>query len=117
MTQEQDYWKLVEDANWKSDHSYKRILNEWLKLPEDTFEELKKFIDKKASMLYKKYGPAWLGQDGGPGINASDDSWNDLIHDVIGRGEHFYNTVTVEKLREMADNYDYKESFAYCLLK
>ena len=116
MTQEQECWKLIEDANWKSDHSYKRISSEWSTLPRDTFRMLEKFVDRKAGEMYVKYEKAWLGRDGGPGIDASDDGFNDLIHDVIGRGEQFYNSVTVDKLREMATNRDYEESFAYCLL-
>ena len=98
-------------------HSYKRISNEWSKLSEDEFQELKKFIHNKASELGGRYENVWLGKDGGPGFDVSDDSWSDLRYDVVGRGEEFYNSITVEKLREMADNYDYQESFCYCVLK
>jgi hypothetical protein len=45
-----------------------------------------------------------------------DDSWSDLIFEVVGRGERFYNAITVDKLREMANNDDYVESFHYCLM-
>jgi hypothetical protein len=117
MTNEQKYWQLIEAAQWKSDHSYKRIASEWSKLSEDEFQGLKKFIHSKASELGKKYENAWLGKDGGKGFDVSDDGWSDLRYDVIGRGEEFYNSITVEKLREMADDYDYQESFCYCVLK
>jgi hypothetical protein len=116
-TNDFEMWRLIEAAQWKSDHSYKRIRSEWSKLPEDKFQELKEFIHSKASELGRKYENAWLGKDGGPGIDVSDDGWSDLRYDVVGRGEEFYNTITVEKLREMADNYDYQESFSYCTLK
>ena len=112
---EQKCWQLIKDAQWKSDHSYNRILKEWLKLPHDEFIVLEEFIHDKAEELGKKYYDAWLGNDGGPGIEASDDGWSDLRYDVVGRGEEFYNSITVDKLREMADNYDYEESFSYCL--
>jgi hypothetical protein len=115
MMNEQKCWQLIKDAQWKSDHSYNRISKEWFKLPHDEFTVLEEFIHDKAEELGKKYYDAWLGNDGGPGIEASDDGWSDLRYDVVGRGEEFYNSITVDKLREMADNYDYEESFSYCL--
>ena len=115
MTQEQKCWKMIEDAKWKFDHDYERISFNWSELPKNEFKMLDSFIESKATALFEKYQDAWLGHDGGPGIDVSDDSWSDLIYDVIGRGERFYNSITVEKLREMADNDDYEESFAYCL--
>ena len=111
-----EMWQLIESAQWESDHDYKRIRNEWSKLPENKFEELKEFIYKKSRELGTKYRDAWLGNDGGPGIDASDDGWSDIRYEVVGRGEEFFNSITVEKLREMADEYDYRESFCYCLL-
>lgn len=116
MTQEQKCWKMIEDAMWKFDHDYERISFNWSELPKKEFKMLESFIESKAEALFEKYEAAWLGQDGGPGINVSDDGWSDLIHDVVGRGERFYNSITVEKLREMADNDDYVESFHYCIL-
>jgi hypothetical protein len=115
MTNEQKCWKLIENAQWKSDHNYDRISDEWSKLPNDEFQELKKFIHGKAKELGNKYYDAWLGKDGGPGFDVSDDGWSDLRYDVIGRGEEFYDSITVDKLREMADDLDYEESFSYCL--
>jgi hypothetical protein len=117
MTNEQKYWRLIENAQWKSDHNYNRISDEWSKLPNNEFQELKEFIHEKVKILSKTYYDAWLGKDGGPGIDASDDSWSDLRYDVVGRGEEFYNSITVDKLREMASRYDYQESFCYCVLK
>jgi endo-beta-N-acetylglucosaminidase D len=114
--EEQVKWKMIEVLNWKRDHSYKRIKDELSVLEPDTVIELTQFVDKKVKELHKKYEAAWLGNDGGPGIDVGDDSWGDLIHDVVGRGETFYNSITTEKLREMADNYDFEESFCYCFL-
>jgi hypothetical protein len=117
MTSESKNWKLIEATNWDVDHDYRRIHSELSQLDEDTFNELKEFVHNKASLLSKTYEDAWLGHDGGPGIDAGDDSWSDLVYEVVGRGEEFYNSITVEKLRKMADNYDYRESFCYCFLK
>lgn len=114
MTDEKKNWELIEGTKWKSDHSYKRIEEELRSLDNDAFEELKTFVHEKAYLLSKTYHDAWLGIDGGPGIDASDDGWSDLVYDVVGRGEEFYNNITADKLREMADGYDYEESFSYC---
>jgi hypothetical protein len=114
MTNEQKNWKLIETTNWKSDHSFKRIETELSSLDNITFEELEEFVHEKASLLFEKYEDAWLGRDGGSGFDVSDDSWSDLVYDVVGRGEEFYNSITADKLREMADNDDYQESFSYC---
>ena len=117
MINEQKNWKLIETANWKSDHNYNRISSELSNLDGNAFNELKKFVHEKASILYKTYQDAWLGNDGGPGFECSDDSWSDLVYDVVGRGEEFYNSITADKLREMASECDYQESFCYCFIK
>lgn len=115
MKTEFELWRMVDAAKWTSDHDYERIREEWTKLPKDDFEQLETFINKKHSELSKKFHDAWLGNDDGPGIDVSDDSWMDLTAEVVGRGEMFYNHITVDKLREMADNDDYEECFLYCL--
>ena len=118
MTKEQKCWKMIEDAKWKLDHDYNRISTTWAELPSKELEMLKDFIDEKAGDLCDKFEAHWLGQNGfndGEGIPASDDSWSDLVYDVVGRGERFYNSITPEKLLEMANDNDYEESFAYCL--
>ena len=117
MENESIIWKMVGDLKWKSDHNYNRISLELSNLGEGDFKELKKFVNKKASELYKKYKDAWLGNDGGSGIDVGDDSWSDLIYDVVGRGEDFYNSITTDKLRDMGNDYDFEESFSYCFLK
>ena len=82
MVNESQHWELVESLKWELDHNYKRIGLEITKLDKDTFNELRKFVDKKAEDLENRYRDAWLGNDGGPGIDASDDSWSDLRYEV-----------------------------------
>jgi hypothetical protein len=117
MKTENELWEIIEKANWKSDHHYKRIVKEWSNLDEDTFVQLARFINAKASILMNDYEEAWLDRDGNGGISVSDDGWMDLTADVVGRGEQFYNDVTADKLRKMADENDYEECFLYCLHK
>ena len=109
-------WRMIESLKWKSDHDYERISDELSKLDTSVKSELEDFVRNKASILYKKYRDAWLGNDGGPGFSVGDDSWDDLVYDVVGRGEDFYNSITTDKLREMANNKDFEESFSYCFL-
>lgn len=107
-------WALVASANWTSDHDYDRIKDMYMKLPEDEHKQLEDFVDSKCSDLHDKYKEDWLGN---PGINVSDDGWMDLRAEVVGRGQNFYENITVEKLREMAEENDYHENFQYSLHK
>jgi len=114
--EEQVLWKMIEVINWKRDHSYNRIKGLLSVMEPGTVKMLEQFVNNKARELRKKYEAAWLGNDGGPGIDVGDDSWSDLVYDVVGRGEEFYNSITTEKLREMGNSYDFEESFCYCFL-
>lgn len=112
--EEQVLWKMIEVIGWKKDHNYNRIKDELSVLEPDTVKELYQFVTKKAIELNKKYQAAWLGYDNGPGIDLGDDSWSDLVYDVVGRGEEFYNSITEDKLRKMGNSCDFAESFEYC---
>jgi len=104
-------WKQVEELNWQSDGDYCRI-EEFIKnrYNMNSAKELSAFVDSKAAELGREFEKAWLGD---PGIACSDDSWGDLRYEVVGRGREFFETITVGKLQEMADNNDYQESFSY----
>jgi len=118
-----ELWKLIEKAEWTKDHDFKRIGKKYAKLPKREFHQLDKFHKKKHSNLYNLYYDAWLGNDGGAGIECSDDSWGDLINECVGRGKKFYNKIYrnydkgLKKLQKMAISYDYNESFSYCFHK
>lgn len=112
---EKELWGIIEMANWAKDNNYNRIAKEFNKLPAHKVEKLKEFIYSKHKELNEKFEKAWLGEDGGKGIDVSDDGWSDLRAEVIGRGEKFYNSITKQKLQKMANHLDYTESFLYCL--
>ena len=106
----EDFWNFVEIADWKLDHDYDRIqslLDDVYPRQKDTFDNIYRSI---YSELYVRFEDNWLKS---PGISASDDSWSDLLADVIGRGKDFYDNINVETLTTMADNTDYMESFSY----
>lgn len=110
MKTEQELWDMIEKANWKLDHDYDRIKNEWSKLPKNEQDEIDKFISNKINIISSKFQKDWLGD---PGISVSDDGWMDLTAEVVGRGKEFYDNITVKKLQEMADTDDYEECFSY----
>jgi len=109
---EDKYWKQIEQLEWPKDADYKRI-EEYIKnnYSLNSALQLADFVDNKVIELGKRFNNDWLGD---PGIDVSDDSWGDLRNEVVGRGKEFYESITVAKLREMANTNDYNESFSYC---
>ena len=108
---EDQYWEQIKELKWEEDHDYKRI-EQYLK---DNFTvsqaiQLNDFVCEKANQLYTKYEKDWLGE---PGIAVGDDSWGDLLNEVVGRGKEFYENIDVECLQDMADHDDYEENFSY----
>lgn len=126
---EAELWKIVDNAQWTKDYNYDRIKQEFNLLPRLDRNQLEKFINGKESALYKRFEGDWLGRDPNvpvdtgmccnkkrpddPGFPVSDDSYGDLIAEVVGRGEAFYNSITTEKLRKMAIEGDFRENFTY----
>jgi len=105
------FWKFVRIADWKSDHDYERIKKLLKsKFRESYINKLQSVYDYYLNELSHRFESDWLGE---PGIPVGEDSWIDLRGDVIGRGEEFYKSITVEKLRKMAIEDDYKECFGY----
>lgn len=111
---EEALWSLIEGLEWTEDHDYKRIAAVLNKFPQDTYDQLDNFVDSKIKKFRNKYDEWWLGT---PGINCSDDSWSDLVAEVVGRGRKFYENITIDKLVEMADSCDYHENFLYSFNK
>lgn len=104
-------WKTIEELEWTKDHDYNRI-EDYLK---DNFTiedclELSEFVNDMQDDLMARFHNDWLGD---PGIEVSDDGWNDLTAEVVGRGKDFYKNITVKKLQKMANNRDYHENFRY----
>jgi protein required for attachment to host cells len=108
---EDQYWKQIKELKWEEDHDYKRI-EQYLKdnLTVSQAVQLDDFVSEKVNQLYSKYEKDWLGE---PGIAVGDDSWGDLLNEVVGRGKEFYENIDVECLQDMADHDDYEENFSY----
>jgi len=105
------FWDFVNKVNYKSDNDYGRVSMYLVdNYSKEEIKKLEKVYRDLHEDLYNKYKDDWLGE---PGINASDDSWNDLRADVISRGERFYNNINLRKLQLMADMNDYSENFGY----
>lgn len=111
---ESQLWALIESAEWEKDHDYKRIAEYYSKFQSYVLEELEEFVNDKMGALNAKFIGAWLGN---PGIEVSDDGWSDLRAEVVGRGQEFYENITVKKLQKMALENDYTENFMYSFQK
>lgn len=112
MLTEQEIWNIIDGFNWKEDPDYKRVKREYKSLPPEQRKQVGSFVAQKMEELNARFENDWLGE---PGIPASDDGWNDICAEVIGRGQQFYDNITVAKLTEMAEKLDYTENFTYCI--
>lgn len=106
-----EFWNFVDEADWRSDINYERIQ----KLLKTKYKKERKMFDNIfqhfKNEAYTKFENDWLGE---PGFDVSDDGYSDLIADVVGRGEEFYNNADAKILQTMASYNDYDESFSYC---
>ena len=105
---EDQLWSKIEELEWKKDNDCERIeqyLKDNFTLPETL--SLVDFINEKVELLYNKYESSQRI------IDVSDDGFNDLTNEVVGRGKEFYENITVEKLQEMVSTNDYHENFFY----
>jgi hypothetical protein len=107
---EKELWALIKKANWKKDHDYNRIQKEFMAFGEEAFEQLRNFVHNKITYIRNKYEQDWLKS-----IRVSDDGWDDLCAEIVGRGEKFYTSITVPKMIKMVEDNDYHESFSYAV--
>ena len=105
---EAQMWKILEKAKWTSDYDYKRIGKQFAKLPENQQIQLFDFYNEKYWTLYGDNEKYWLKN-----IELGDDSYGDLIAEVVGRGKTFYNNIKPKDLKAMADARDFEEKFGY----
>lgn len=107
-------WKIIKKCQWEKDHDYDRIKQFLEKNYSKSMQtDIAMFVSKKRDELYERFKKDWTGR---PGINVSDDGWADLRGEVIGRGKEFYNNISAQKLRSMANSFDYHESFFYSVM-
>ena len=99
-------WQQIEDMNF-NERGYKGA-GEYLvtesSLTLKGMREVHDFAVNKVCALYDKLTDIQ---------GVSDDSFSDLCWQIVANGEEFYNNITLDKAQEMADNYEYTESFAY----
>lgn len=99
-------WQQIEDMNFNQ-HGYKgasKYLITESSLTLKGMREVHDFAVNKVCALYDKLTDIQ---------GVSDDSFSDLCWQIVANGEEFYNNITLDKAQEMADNYEYTESFAY----
>jgi hypothetical protein len=109
-------WNIIEHVEWREKNNDAKVIkiNELLnkKLSEGKFEQLNEFAVEKAEQLDKINGKKTY-----PLLERKlgDDLWGDLKGYVVGRGEKFYNNITVEKLQKIID-YDKYHNFLIVFL-
>jgi|TARA_R100000084_G_C4613916_1_gene129612 hypothetical protein len=102
-------WSIIRELKWTKDHDIERIRHYLAETyTRKKIESICKFAVSKREELQSKFYKDWLSS-----IPVSDDGWWDLTAEVVGRGRKFYETITVEKLIEMAKARDYVENFEY----
>lgn len=104
-----EYWRIIELVDWKSDGDYKRINAMFSVIPKQARKNLYSFIEKKHHALKKCFESDAISGE----FNVSDDGYDDLTAEVVGRGKDFYNSITAKKLRRMGNNREYTENFTY----
>lgn len=103
---EQEFWSVIEAMNFneKGDKGAGQYLIEDSGLTMDQMKELYDMADRKVSKLYAQL-------NGVTGV--SDDSYSDLLWQILANGQSAFETATVESAQEMIDNRQYTESFSY----
>lgn len=102
-------WDLIDQANWQTDHDYARINHAFRALPESEFNQIAEFIGARVRELDDRFKNNCLNNE----IKIGDDGWLDLRSEVVGRGKDFFESITVDKLRKLAEEQDYYECFSY----
>lgn len=104
---EQEMWKWIEQAQWSKDHNLKRV-QQFLKnnLDFQQLQQLGQFVHDKVNVLYETF-------EAYDDLPIGDDSYSDLLAEVVSRGKQFYENINIKKLKNMIENNDYAENFEY----
>jgi len=103
-------WQVIEDMNFNErghDEAGLYLINE-SGLTLDAMKKVEMFAQRKQEKLYRQLFDV---------TGVSDDSYDDLLWQIVANGEEFYNNITLEKAQSMIDNNEYTESFAYAFHK
>jgi hypothetical protein len=99
-------WQVIEDMNFNErghEEAGLYLINE-SGLTFDAMRKVESFARRKQEKLYRQLFDVQ---------GVSDDSYDDLLWQIVANGEEFYNNITLEKAQSMVDNNEYTESFAY----
>jgi len=113
---EDEFWALVERAQWKKDHDYERaksILHRSLGSATNAARFSQRWVMVRGALAQAIGG---FEEENGS-LEIGGDSFSDLVADAIGRGresayEDLRNPV---RLAKRSSDYDYEESFAYAI--
>jgi len=113
------HWDIVNSINWSENceqHRYYETAKRELmrRYSVETMEHFDNFVRAKYRELVQRLEQ--FAQDnnvGIPGEFSGDDSFDDMVNHVIGRGETFYNSVMENP--ELLNGMHFVESFSYCV--
>lgn len=116
---EEIFWNVVKATQWNEirtneNHTKlgREIIMQWMEnnnyLRYDVIKQLEKIYYKFYNSLYKKLKDIWLDK-----LDISDDTFGDLLDDIIGRGKEVYKSVYNEPSNVFKYAGDIVESFAY----
>jgi hypothetical protein len=103
---EQEFWNVIEAMSFNT-KGYKeagRYLIEDSGLTIDQMTQVESMARSKVNELYNRL---WDVR------GVSDDSYSDLIWQIVANGQPAFEKATVQSAQEMIDNGQYTESFSY----
>jgi hypothetical protein len=113
---ESDFWKLVQSIGWKRNKNYRQIKKRLMrKYSPQEANAISFMMDTLRGRLGKAIRE-WEG-DTGKSLDAYGDSYDDLVHHIIGLGKREYDA-SVRNPQRVLDRYnkgEYYESFAYAI--
>jgi hypothetical protein len=111
-------WKDIEELNWAERSQERRGYGQARRYMLENFtktrcEKIREFISIRYNELAARIEAYEQENDCRVGNYGGDDSFNDMVHHVIGLGETYFNKVM--KHPELLNDLDFVESFSYCI--
>lgn len=107
-----EFWDLVESANWATNHDYNSIEVEFMKVLDFDKEKINNFRDTFSNLKGKLYQ-----KTEGVSLGLGDDGTDDLLSHIIGLGREEYNRALSDTalIKDRAENFNFVESFSYAV--
>jgi hypothetical protein len=101
-TGDETFWELIDSLDWPSDKNPERIREEMLLWPQSQREAFELALSSKVFGLAERF----------KGV-VPDGNLDQLMGEVVARGEDFYNRIDSETVRRFFRTETFEESFLY----